>query len=89
MSPERGWRGPAVCDGCRLVEQVTRAWTIIDMVDGSTIVYCPSCTRDAVEPVEDVRQPHSFRHPEHCATCCVNDPYHGRRREVKPWSGRM
>jgi hypothetical protein len=77
------------CNGCDLVGQPTRDWTVIEFVDGSRISYCASCTREPVEPVDDVLQPHPFRHPTHCATCCSNDPYHGRRRETKPWNGRM
>ena len=77
------------CDGCGLIEPPTHDWTIIDLVDGSTIAYCPSCTREPVEPVDDIRQPHAFRHPDHCARCNLDDPVRWVRRDPKAWNGRM
>jgi hypothetical protein len=75
------------CDGCGLRAEPTPDWTVIDLVDGASIVYCPRCTREPVESVDDVRKPHDFRYFSHCATCAAGRPY--TPRETKPWNGRM
>jgi formate dehydrogenase maturation protein FdhE len=72
------------CTGCSLVDQATRDWTRIDLVDGSTIAYCPICAREAIESVDDRCQPHPFRYFSHCATCASERPY--TPREAKSWN---
>jgi len=58
-------------------------------VDGSVIAYCARCSREPMQAIDDRRQPHPFRYPEHGATCSLDDPVRWARRESDPWDGLM